>query len=83
MLIGIMALMFLLLPFGGKLIHNVPTWLLVIAAIIVGINLIRVVLSLLFGKHAAEVFTGRFLYDTFLAIIRGIGNILRVIFRIR
>jgi hypothetical protein len=82
-IIGIIALAFALTPSAGKYSQHIPTWLFVIIVIILGINLLKSGLGILFGKEAADSFTGKFLYGIFTPIFNAIGAILRTIFRIK
>ncbi|MBI4691207.1 MAG: hypothetical protein HY754_13230 [Nitrospirae bacterium] len=83
LLIVIVGVAFALMPHAGKYSQYIPTWLFVIVAIILGINLLRFILGILFGRSAADGFTGKLLYGIFTPIFRIIGGLLRTIFRIR
>lgn len=83
MLTGIIVVVFALLPSTGTYAKHIPTWLFVIVAIVLGINLLRFILGILFGRSAADGFTGKLLYGIFTPIFRIIGGLLRAIFRIR
>ena len=71
------------MPQAGKYSQYIPTWLFVIVAIILGINLLKAIVGVLFGRSAADGFTGKLLYGIFTPIFRIICGLLRTIFRVR
>jgi hypothetical protein len=83
LLIGIILFIAYLLPSFGTGHNNIPLWLFWAVVIVLGINLIRAIFAVLFGRSAADSFTGRFLYGIFSPIIRIIEGLIRVIFRTR
>lgn len=83
LLIGIAAVAIALMPHAGKYSQHIPTWLFVIVTIILGINLLRFTLGILFGRSAADGFTGRLLYGIFVPFFVTAGAFLRAIFRVR
>ena len=83
MLFVLIILSILSLPYAGRFAQYVPFWVFVGIVLVVGINILRAVLGILFGQSAADGFTGRLLYSIFTPIFRFIGGILRTIFRVR
>jgi hypothetical protein len=82
-LFGFIILTIAVLPHAGRLAQYVPLWVFVGICIVIGINIIRTVLGILFGQSTADGFTGRLLNDIFTPIFRIIGGLLRTIFKIR
>lgn len=82
-LIGVVLVALAFMSSAGKYAHYVPTWLFVAIAVILGINLLRAVFGVIFGKSAADGFTGKLLYGVFAPVLSGIGALLRTVFRIR
>lgn len=83
MLVGIIILAIAALPHAGKYAQYVPLWTFVGVVLVMGINILRTVLGILFGQSAADGFTGRLLYAIFTPIFRIVGGLLRRVFRIR
>lgn len=83
LLIGVVVVALALMSSAGKYAQYVPIWLFVIIAVILGINLLQAVLGVLFGKNAADGFTGKLLYGIFTPIFNAIGALFRTIFRVR
>ena len=83
LLIAIVAGTLAFLPLAGSYAKYVPSWLFWVIVVILGINLLRGLLGILFGRSAADGMTGTLLYDIFTPIFRFIGGLLRTIFRIR
>jgi len=83
MLIAIVMGTLAFLPSAGSYAEHVPSWLFWAIVVILGINLLRGVLGILFGRSAADGMTGSLLHDIFTPIFRIIGGLLRTIFRIR
>lgn len=82
-LFGIIILSIAALPYTGRFAQYVPLWTFVGVALVIGINILRTILGILFGQSAADGFTGRLLYDIFTPIFRIISGLLRRIFRVR
>lgn len=82
-IIGIMMLLLLLIPYAGGFSKDMPTWMVVVIGIVLGVNLVRIVFGLLFGRNVAEAFTGRLLYAIFAPFLYIIGAFLRLVFGIR
>ena len=59
----------------------VPHWVFWGAGVIIGVNLLRGVLSLLFGRSVADSFTAKLLFSIFTPILNIINATLRRIFR--
>lgn len=83
MLVGIIILAIAALPHAGRFAQYVPLWTFVGVVLVMGINILRTVLGILFGQSAADGFTGRLLFAIFTPIYNMISGILRTIFRIR
>jgi len=82
-LIGVIFLAAYLLPLTGAYAGSIPTWLFVIIVVILGISLLRGIVSILFGRDAANNFVGGLLGNILTPLFQAIGRILRGIFRIR
>jgi len=83
MTIGLVCLGAALLPSAGKFTNYVPSWVFWGVVIIIAISLLRAVLSVLFGKSAADNFTGSLLTSILAPLIRLFEGLVRAVFRIR
>lgn len=83
LIVGAVVLAHHLLPLAGQYAQTLPLWLFVIIVLVLGISLLRGIVSILFGRAAAASFVGGFLNNLLSPIFRGIGGILRTIFRMR
>jgi len=72
-----------IMPRLGNYAQYASAWLFWTIVVIFGISLLRAILSILFGRSAADTVTGRLIYDIFTPIFRIVGGFLRTIFRIR
>lgn len=82
-IIGIMMLLLMIIPYAGGMSKDMPKWMIVAIGIVLGINLIRIIFSLLFGRNVGEAFAGRLLYAIFAPFLYIIGAFLRLISGIR
>jgi len=83
MTIGLVCLGFALWPSAGRFANYIPSWVFWGVVIILGINLLRTVLGSLFGRSAADNFTGNLLSAIFRPLIALMEGLIRVIFRTR
>jgi xanthine/uracil permease len=82
LLIAIVAVAMAFLPSAGIVAKYIPILVFCVIILILGINLLRVVFGILFGKNAADTMTGRLLYDIVSPIFKIIGKLFRTVFRI-
>lgn len=83
MIIGLIAVAALILPYTGKYSEGIPSWMFWWIVIIIGINVLRAILGMLFGRPAADSFTGRLLYQIFSPVFRMLEAFFRGIFRVK
>jgi hypothetical protein len=83
MIVGLIAIAALILPHAGKYSEGIPSWMFWGVIIIIGINILRAILGVLFGRPAADSFTGRLIYQIFTPVFRMLEAFFRGIFRIR
>lgn len=83
MTIGLVCLGGAMLPNAGRFTDYVPSWVFWGVVIILGINVLRRVLSVLFGRSAADNFTGNLLSAILQPVTRLIEGLIRAVFRIR
>lgn len=83
MTIGLVCLGAALLPSAGRFTNYVPAWVFWGVVIILAINLLRTVLGVLFGRSAADNFTGNLLSAILQPVTRLFEGLIRAIFRIR
>lgn len=83
MAIGLLCLGFALWPSAGKFANYIPSWVFWGVVMILGINLLRTVLGALFGRSAADNFTGNLLSSVFRPIVSLFEGLIRAVFRIR
>ncbi|QXE85535.1 hypothetical protein KP003_14235 [Geomonas nitrogeniifigens] len=83
MLIGFVALAVALMPSAGKYSQYVPTSAFFGVVAIIAISLLRAVLGVLFGRRAADSFTGSILAAIFSSFIRIFTGMVRALFRVR
>lgn len=81
--IGLVFLGFDLWPSAGRFANYVPSWVFWGVLIILGVNLLRTVLGALFGRSAADSFTGNLLSSVLRPVIALIEGLVRSVFRIR
>lgn len=83
MVIGLVCLGGAMLPNAGRFTDYVPSWVFWGVVIILGINVLRRVLGVLFGRSAADNFTGNLLSAILTPINRILESLMKAIFRIR
>lgn len=83
MTIGLVCLGFALWPSAGRFTNYIPSWVFWGVVIILGINLLRGILGALFGRRAADNFTGNLLSSIFRPVIALIEGLVRAVFRMR
>lgn len=83
LLIIIAGAAFALTSSFGAYAQYVPSWVFWIVVIVLGINLLSAIFRVLFGRGAAEGFTGNLLFGIFTPILNLLGGLLRTIFRVR
>ena len=83
LIIGMVVLAAALLPSAGKFTDYFPLWVFWGVAIILGINLLRAVLGTLFGRAAADSFTGSLLTTVLRPVIALLVGLVRSVFRTR
>jgi hypothetical protein len=81
--IALISLGAALLPLSGRFGQHIPAWVFWGVVIILGINLLRMVLGVLFGRNAADNFTGGLLLAVLRPVVALFEGIVRAVFRIR
>jgi hypothetical protein len=82
-LIVIVSLAFIFAPVAVVAYSEniVPHWVFWGAGVIIGVNLLRGVIYIFFGRNVADAFTARLLFSIFTPILNLINATLRRIFR--
>lgn len=81
--IGLVVIVAALLPSAGRFSSYIPSWVFWGVVIILGVNLLRTVLGVFFGKGAADNFTGSLLTAILTPVISFFEWLVKAVFRTR